>query len=100
MLIGAAADDIVTSDRLTGVKANFLRQSLVAGGYDPAALARGDPAEKGFGEAGGSYKAWRDIWSAGHGVGNVKQRMPAAAIVEALALDYARARSTLCRHSD
>jgi nitronate monooxygenase len=95
MLIGATAADIITSDRLTGVNANFLRQSLVAGGYDPTALARGDPAEKGFGEAGGSYKAWRDIWSAGQGVGNIKRRMPAAEIVEALARDYACARAAL-----
>jgi nitronate monooxygenase len=44
MLITATAEDIVLSDRLTGVKANFLRQSLLASGYDLAKLTRDDPA--------------------------------------------------------
>lgn len=96
MLLDASAQDIVTSDRLTGVKANFMRQSLSANGLDPAALARGDPAEKGFGEGGGSYKAWRDVWSAGHGAGSVRRLRPAGEIVAALAREYEEARRTLC----
>ncbi|WP_407941145.1 NAD(P)H-dependent flavin oxidoreductase [Neoaquamicrobium microcysteis] len=96
MLLGASAQDIVMSDRLTGVKANFMGQSLSANGLDPAALARGDPAEKGFGEDGGSYKAWRDVWSAGHGAGSVRRLSPAADIVGAMTREYEEARRALC----
>jgi nitronate monooxygenase len=88
MLLAAGAEDIVMSDRLTGVKANFMKQSLAAAGLDPAALAAGGPAEKGFGESGGSYKAWRDVWSAGHGVAAIERVAPAAEIVGRLDREY------------
>ena len=35
MVVDSNSDDIVVSDVITGVKANWLRQSLVNGGYDP-----------------------------------------------------------------
>ena len=82
---------------MTGVKANFMRRSLLAAGLDPATLARGDPAPKGFGESGGSYKAWRDVWSAGHGAGAVKRVRPAAAIIGELAEQYTQARQHMRR---
>ena len=94
MVIEASAEDIVASDRLTGVRANFMRRSLVAAGFDPATLSRGDPPERGFGESGGGYKAWLDVWSAGQGVGVVKKLRSAAAIIENLAEQYRQA----CQH--
>jgi nitronate monooxygenase len=96
MVLEAVADDIVTSDRLTGVKANFMRKSLLAAGLDPAALLRDGPAQREFGEHGNSYKAWRDVWSAGHGTGATKRLRPAAEIVEELARQYAEARQRIC----
>lgn len=95
MVLEATAEDIVTSDRLTGVKANFMRKSLLAAGLDPNSTTRGGPGEKGFGEGGSSYKAWRDVWSAGHGAGAVKSLRPTAAIVDELAQQYAQARRDL-----
>ena len=96
MVVESTAEDIVTSDRLTGVKANFMRKSLLAAGLDPNSATRDGPAEKGFGEGGSSYKAWRDVWSAGHGAGAVKSLRPTAAIVDELAQQYAQARRQLC----
>jgi nitronate monooxygenase len=95
MLVESTAEDIVMSDKLTGVKANFMRQSLAANGLDPKAIANDRPAEKGFGESGSSYKAWRDVWSAGHGAGAVNQLRPTADIVAGMALEYAEARRAL-----
>lgn len=95
MLVEATAEDIVMSDKLTGVKANFMRQSLVANGLDPKAAANDRPAEKGFGESGSSYKAWRDVWSAGHGAGAITQLRPTADIVAGMAKEYAEARRAL-----
>src|SRR3546814_5364556 len=67
MRVEASANDIVATSRLTGVNANFLRPSLEAAGIDPdnAGQVGGD-----LGVAEGS-KIWRDIWSAGHGVGAI-----------------------------
>jgi nitronate monooxygenase len=96
MVLETTAEDIITSDRLTGVKANFMRKSLLAAGLDPAVLSREGPAQRGFGEDGNSYKAWRDVWSAGHGTGAVKRLRPVAEIVEELARQYAEARQRMC----
>jgi nitronate monooxygenase len=96
MVVDTTAEDIIASDRLTGVKANFMRKSLLAAGLDPSALLREGPVQRGFGEEGNSYKAWRDVWSAGHGTGAVKQLRPAAKIVEELARQYAEARRGVC----
>ncbi|MFO7551935.1 MAG: nitronate monooxygenase, partial [Haliea sp.] len=41
MVVDATGADIICSDALTGVKANWLRASLVAAGYDPANMASG-----------------------------------------------------------
>jgi nitronate monooxygenase len=93
MLIESRAEDIVTSAALTGIPANWLRQSLLAAGYAPASLT--GRAEIQLGRPEDSAKRWRDVWAAGHGVGEVKAIEPLAQIVESLAADYERARATV-----
>jgi nitronate monooxygenase len=93
MLIEARAEDIVTSAALTGIPANWLRQSLLAAGYDPASLT--GRAEIQLGRPEDSAKRWRDVWAAGHGVGEVKAIEPLADIVASLSVDYERARATV-----
>ncbi|WP_428249532.1 NAD(P)H-dependent flavin oxidoreductase [Ferrovibrio sp.] len=88
MVLAATAEDIVMSDKLTGVKANFLRPSLEAQGLTAAPSAGSQPGLKAFGEEGASAKAWRDVWSAGHGAGLVQQRAPVAALIETLRREY------------
>lgn len=88
MVLRSTAADIVTSDRLTGVKANFMRASLELQGYDIQAMLAEGPGRKGFGEEGSSAKAWRDVWSAGHGVGQVRERAPAERIIARLREEY------------
>ena len=86
MLIEATADDIVTSSALTGIPANWLKASLIAAGYDPAAMKSGTEIRLGRPEE--NAKRWRDVWAAGHGVGEVHAVEPMRAIVDALAADY------------
>ncbi|MFS1524670.1 NAD(P)H-dependent flavin oxidoreductase [Microbulbifer sp. 2304DJ12-6] len=86
MLVGASGADIVTSDAITGVKANWLRNSLVRGGYDPDNMP--DAAEIDFLKAAGDVKRWRDIWSAGQGVGAITQIQSIAQVVEQLTTEY------------
>jgi nitronate monooxygenase len=89
MLVEATAEDIVTSAALTGMPANWLKASLVAAGYDTEGLKA--KAEINLGRPEDAAKRWRDVWSAGHGAGEVKAIEPLGAIVDALVADYERA---------
>lgn len=89
MVVASGADDIVPSKGITGVTANWLRQSLVAAGYDPANM----PADKkpSFENAQDNSKAWKNVWSAGQGVGAVTAIEPVAQIVSRLKTEYSAA---------
>jgi len=89
MLVDASAEDIVTSAALTGMPANWLKASLLAAGYDSEGLKA--KAEINLGRPEDAAKRWRDVWSAGHGAGQVKAIEPMAAIIDELAADYERA---------
>jgi nitronate monooxygenase len=68
MICSANAKDILYTDAISGVHANFLRDSIVAAGGDPENL----PPHSGMQmTAEGEAKAWKNIWSAGHGVGDI-----------------------------
>jgi len=67
MLLDHGSTDIVTSDSFTGLRANFMRGSIEAAGLKVEELL---PAPEVFvGTVPPEIKAWRDVWSAGHGVG-------------------------------
>lgn len=89
MLVEASAEDIVTSAALTGMPANWLKASLLAAGYDAEGLKT--KAEINLGRPEDAAKRWRDVWSAGHGAGQVKAVEPLAAIIDKLAAEYAQA---------
>ncbi|MEA3012554.1 MAG: nitronate monooxygenase [Sphingomonadales bacterium] len=82
MLVEVSAADIVATSRLTGVTANFLRPSLDAAGLDPETAPAGDLG------TGDDSRAWRDIWSAGHGVGAIRDIMSTAELCALLAAEY------------
>ena len=86
MLVQAGFDDLVLSDLLTGAKAYYLRSSLEKMGYDPDNMAAGTGFDMSNSQT--QIKAWRDIWSAGHGVGSVSQVAPAAEIITTLKREY------------
>lgn len=78
--------DIVTSDAITGVKANWLKDSLIAAGYDPTNMP--SAANVNFAEAGIDSKRWKDIWAAGQGVGASTRVETIATIVDQLEREY------------
>lgn len=89
MLVEASAEDIVTSAALTGMPANWLKASLLAAGYDAEGLKA--KAEINLGRPEDAAKRWRDVWSAGHGAGQVKAIQPMADIIDEMVAAYARA---------
>jgi nitronate monooxygenase len=86
MVIEASAGDIVTSDSVTGVKANWLKDSLTNAGYDTANMP---PAgDINFLEAAADVKRWRDIWAAGQAVIASTEQQSIASIVDQLEQEY------------
>ncbi len=91
MILAANAKDIVYTSAISGVHANFLRASIVAAGGDPENL----PPHSGMSvTAEGEAKAWRNIWSAGHGVGDIHDVPTTAELCNRLIREY-RGRDTL-----
>ena len=73
MQVGARAGDIVYTQSISGVWANFMRQSIAAAGLDPDDL----PPHEGM-DMNSEARAWKNIWSAGQGVTGIDD-VPAAA---------------------
>lgn len=92
-IVDCNSDDIVYSNLFTGVHGNYLAPSIRNAGMDPDQLPESDPSKMDFG--GDKSKAWKDIWGCGQGIGAVKAVLPAAALVQRLAAEYAQARAEL-----
>ncbi|CAN5637509.1 nitronate monooxygenase family protein [soil metagenome] len=83
MIVETRAADIVYTPAVSGINANFLRPSIVASGRDPDNLAPGGALD-----LASERKAWRDVWSAGQGVGAIRDEPPAAVLCARLAEEY------------
>lgn len=93
MLVESGLADIVTSAAVTGVSASWLRASLEETGWSAEKLAAGTQRKPDFsGDIGAESKAWKNVWAAGQGVGQVKKIEPIADIVASLKQDYDRLR--------
>lgn len=90
MLADSRAEDIVYTNLFTGVHGNYLKGSIVAAGLDPDNLPEGDKSKMNFGSE--RVKAWRDIWGAGQGAGQIRDALPASQIVDRLEREYVAAR--------
>lgn len=90
MVVEASGMDIVCSDSITGVKANWLRASLEQSGLDPDNLP--PPGDIDIIKSAGDAKRWRDIWAAGQGVGSVHEIVSIAELVDRLVAEYQAAR--------
>jgi nitronate monooxygenase len=92
--VSSRAEDIVYTNLFTGVHGNYLRQSILNAGLDPARLPESDPTRMNFGSSR-EIKAWRDIWGAGQGLAAVKSVVPAGELIARLGAEYRAARTQL-----
>lgn len=93
-LVDSTAEDIVYTNLFTGVHGNYLKSSIVAAGLDPDNLPVADKTKMNFGSGGNSAaKAWKDIWGAGQGAGQIHDVPTTRELVAQLASEYATARS-------
>ena len=93
-IVESAAADIVYTPFFTGVAGNYLKPSVTANGLDPDNLPAVEKTKMNFG-GGGAAKAWKDIWGAGQGVGNIDAVMPAAAVIARMVTEYRVAKAKL-----
>lgn len=83
MMLAANAADIIYTPRVSGVAANFMRPSLVAAGLDPDNL----PDHDGM-DMQNESKVWKDLWSAGQGVGSISDTPATAELCARLITEY------------
>lgn len=87
MLVRSQMADIVTTAAVSGVPANWMRESLDRAGLTGTMLDA--KARIDFSDLLGESKAWKTIWGAGHAVGSTRSVQSVAAIVAELAAGYA-----------
>ncbi|HGA2320159.1 TPA: NAD(P)H-dependent flavin oxidoreductase [Pseudomonas putida] len=87
MLLDAKAADIIHTPAVSGIPASFLRPSLEQAGYDMAALKSGHEQGK-LKPIDDEAKAWKTVWSAGQGVGEIHDLPAAASLIERLHGEY------------
>lgn len=90
MLLESGLGDLVLTDTFTGVKCHFLKPSIARAGID---LAKLDGKENVDLDLGGS-NAWKDMWSAGHGVSGIHSIEPMNHLVHQLIHEYQQAAQT------
>ncbi|MBW2735289.1 MAG: nitronate monooxygenase [Deltaproteobacteria bacterium] len=94
MLIDARPQDIVHTPAVSGVPANFMRQSLEASNYDMEKLSV--PARVNLGDVladSDGASAWKTVWSAGHGVSAISSIPSVRDLVATLEEEYQCART-------
>jgi nitronate monooxygenase len=97
MIVDSSSDEVVYTSLFTGVRGNYLKRSVAAAGLDPENLPEADKSAMDFGSGGNlGKKAWRDIWSAGQGVGNIHETLPTRELVARMRREFDAARSRLC----
>ena len=95
MIVRSEAADIVYTPYFSGVHGNYLKPSVSAAGFDPDALPEADKTKMNFGSEREKPKAWKQIWSAGQGVGNIDEVLSTREVVDRLMREYREARGRI-----
>lgn len=88
MVMAAQAADVTYTPYFSGVPANYLSESILAAGLDPVVLASNGVAPPANMDKSSRPKAWKDVWSAGQGVGAVQEVLAVAELVAQLEGEY------------
>ncbi len=90
MIVDSAAADIVYTPYFSGVPASYLKNSIINYGLNPdEVLGRREGASLGIdAKDKDGPKAWRDIWSAGQGVGSISDVPTVGELVARMKKEY------------
>ncbi|MCR8548859.1 nitronate monooxygenase [Salipiger sp. P9] len=90
MVMASRLEDLIASRAITGALGNWMRASVEAAGFSPEDMkAEGKIDFSGDMHAGA--KAWKTVWSAGQGVGQIRRIEPLDAIVRRMERGYREA---------
>lgn len=89
MVIDSDVSDLIYTDRLSGVHANFLKPSLDKWGVDVSTLPPKSPDMSSLTDT--TAKLWKDLWSAGQGVATIHDAPAVAELVSRIANEYDKA---------
>jgi nitronate monooxygenase len=86
MLVESGTDEVLYTDAIAGLPANFLRPSIVENGLDPDHL----PKPKGLfrPDLPAGVRPWRTLWSAGHSVGMIEDAPSVAEVTDRLTTEF------------
>ncbi|WP_157220707.1 NAD(P)H-dependent flavin oxidoreductase [Flavisphingomonas formosensis] len=93
MLVDSGVGDLVYTDRISGVPANWLAPSLARQGLDPANLPV-SPGPRRHDHLPEGVRPWRELWSAGQGIETIRDVPDVAELVTRLRRDYVAACAT------
>jgi nitronate monooxygenase len=106
MIVEAKATDILYTPYFSGTSGNYLKPSIRAAGLDPDNLVReaGESGKMVFASGGDGTrkvgaKAWKDIWSAGHGVGSIDDIPTVGELVARLRTEFADAKARIAHYT-
>lgn len=94
MILDSQADDIIYTPAVSGIPASFMKASLEKAGITNF----NDRGEMNFGDkdaAEKEAKAWKNIWSAGHGVSNISDIPKVSELVDHLENEYLNTKKSL-----
>jgi nitronate monooxygenase len=86
MVVEANVDDLLVSASITGTPASWLKPSLRRVGYDPDQMP--DKPQRNYDSSTSAAKRWKDVWSAGQGVGAIDAVEPVRLVVDRLVDEY------------
>jgi nitronate monooxygenase len=90
MVIESTSSDIVHTSSVSGIPANFMEASLSAAGISQEDYARTAKLDPGL-DMNSEAKAWKTIWSAGHGVSAINDCPSAEELIKRLHDEFEQA---------
>lgn len=87
LVVSSRMEDLVLTSAVSGVPANWLKPTLDAAGFSADQLKAEQKIDF-SGDIVAAPKAWKDVWSAGHGVGAVHAVTSVADVVAELEAGY------------
>lgn len=88
MLVDSGSDEVLYTDAIAGLPANFLKPSIVENGLDPDNLP--PPRGRFRPDLPPGVRPWRTLWSAGHSVGLIDDAPSVETVVGRLAEAFER----------
>ncbi len=88
LIVQSGLEDLVATKAVSGVLANWLEPTLHKAGFTPE-LLREEKRIDFSGDIAAAQKAWKTVWSAGHGVGGIDDIASVGEVIQRLAHEYA-----------